>query len=172
MRATAGKQAIELDEARDGKAVLGLVAVDGMAARDDAARLPALVRAAGEDLARHLYAEAIGKAQQVERERRRTSHGPDVGKGVGGGHLAEQERVVHHRWEEVRGLHEAAAVTQVVDAGVVGGVEAHDEPLVLEPGQVREHLGERFRRQLGRASRRLDKLCESHARHVHIPLAP
>ena len=175
-RPRVGEHPRERHEARHRETVLGLVVVDRVASRHHAARLAAPLGPARQDLARHLDAKAVGKAQQVERERGRPSHGPDVGEGVGGRHPAKEVRVVHHRREEVAGLHETAAVTQVVDAGVVRGVEAHEEPLVGHARQIAEHLRERAGRQLGRAPRRLHQLREPHAVHVHVappvPLAP
>ena len=54
-RPTVGKHAVELHKTRDGQAVLGLIVVDGVAARDGAARLDALVGAPRQDLTGHLH---------------------------------------------------------------------------------------------------------------------
>ena len=167
-RAGVGEHAVELDEAGDGQAELGLVIVDGVAARHDDAGLAALVGATGEDLASHLEAQAVGEAQQVEGERGAPSHGPDVGEGVGGGHLAEEERVVHHGREEVGGAHQAPAVAQVIDVGVVGGVEAHEQVGVVQARKVRKDLREVAGRKLRGAPRRLHELGELNSGHVHM----
>ena len=141
-----------------------------MAAGHDDARLATLVSASGQDLAGHLQAQAVGKAQQVEREHGTPAHGPDVREGVGGRNLAKQVRVVHHGREEVRGPHKAATVPQVVDVGVVRGVEAHEQARVLKARQVGEHLREVARRELRRAPGRFHELREPDARHVHVTL--
>ena len=163
-----GEKPVKLDEARDGEAVLGLVVVDGVAAGDHAARQLAAVGAAGQDLPRDLYAQAVGKAQQVERQLGLAAHGIDVRKRVCGRHLAKQEGVVHHGREEVAGLHQAAAVAQVIDARVVGGVEAHEQVGVLRAGKVPQHLCQRAWRDLCRAAGGLHQLGQTHARHVHV----
>ena len=167
-RATVGEHVVDLHEARDCQAELGLVVVDGVAAGHDDARLAAPVGASGQDLAGHLQAQAVGKAQQVEREHGTPAHGPDVREGVGGRNLTKQVRVVHHGREEVRGPHKAATVPQVVDVGVVRGVEAHEQARVLKARQVGEHLREVARRELRRAPGRFHELREPDTRHVHV----
>ena len=76
--AAVGKHVVKLHEARDGQAELGLVVVDGVATGHDDARLAALVGTARQDLAGDLDAQAVGEAQQVERQHGTPAHGPDV----------------------------------------------------------------------------------------------
>lgn len=59
-RAAIGKHTIERDKAAHGQAVLGLVVVDGVAARDGATRLDALVGAARQNLTCDLDARQLG----------------------------------------------------------------------------------------------------------------
>ena len=101
------EHAVERDKAAHGQAVLGLVVVDGVAARDGAAGLDALVGATRQNLPGNLNAQATGYAEQVHGMTRPPAHGVDVRQRVGRGDLAKQERVVDHRREEVDGLHEA-----------------------------------------------------------------
>ena len=162
-----GKKTVEFHEPRDRKAELGLVVVDRVAARDDDAGLAALIGASGENLTGDLEPQAIGKAEEVQREDGLAAHRPDVGERVRGRHLAKEIRVVDHRREEVRRSHEPAPVAQVVDVGVVGLVEAHEELLVLEARQVGEHLREVTRGELGRATGGLHELGQLDAGHVH-----
>ena len=110
---------VQPHEARHREAVLGLVVVDRVAARYDALCAPARLGATGQDLPGDLDAQAVGEAQEVEREHGPTAHGVDVGEGVSGRDLAKQERVVHHRREEVRRGDEAAPVAEVPHASVV-----------------------------------------------------
>ena len=61
--AAVGEHAVERDKAAHGQAVLGLVVVDGMAARDGATRLDALVGAARQNLTGNLDAQTTGYAE-------------------------------------------------------------------------------------------------------------
>ena len=171
-RGPVGEHAVEVDEPGDGQAELGLVVVDGVAARHDNARLAALVRAARQNLARDLEAQAVGEAQEVEREHWAPAHGPHVGECVRGRYLAKQERVVHHRREEVRRAHKAPAMPQVVDVRVVGRVEAHEQLRVFKPRQLGEHLREVSRREFGRAARGLHELGQLDSGHIHGDRSP
>ena len=118
-RAAIGKHTIERDKAAHGQAVLGLVVVDGVAARDGATRLDALVGAARQNLTCDLDAQATGNAQQVHGMARPPAHGVDVRQRVGRGDLAKQKRVVDHRRE---------------DARIVGGIEPHEQVVVMHIG--------------------------------------
>ena len=77
-RTAIGEHAIERDKAAHGQAVLGLVVVDGVAARDGAAGLNALVGAARQNLTGNLDAQAARNAQQVHGMTRPPAHGVDV----------------------------------------------------------------------------------------------
>ena len=105
-----------------------------MAARDGAASLDALVGAARQNLAGDLDAQAARDAQQVHGMARPPAHGVDVRQRVGRGDLAKQERVVDHRREEVDGLHEAKVLPYAEDACIVGGIEPHEQVVVMHIG--------------------------------------
>ena len=134
MRTAVGEHAVERDKAAHGQAVLGLVVVDGVAARDGAARLDALVGATRQNLPGNLNTQATGYAEQVHGMARPPAHGVDVRQRVGRGNLAKQERVVDHRWEEVDGLHEAQVIANAKDARIVGGIEPHEQVVVMHIG--------------------------------------
>ena len=106
-RAAVGEHTVKHDKAAHRQAVLGLVVVDGVAARDGAASLDALVGATRQNLPGNLNAQATGYAEQVHGMARPPAHGIDVRQRVGRGNLAKQERVVDHWREEVDRLHEA-----------------------------------------------------------------
>ena len=78
MRAAVGEYAVEWHKAAHRQAVLGLVVVDGMAARDGAAGLDALVGAARQNFTGNLNAQAARDAQQVHGMARPPAHGVDV----------------------------------------------------------------------------------------------
>ena len=62
------------------------------------------------------------------------AHGVDVRQRVGRGDLAKQKRVVDHRWEEVDGLHESQVLPYAEDARIVGGIEPHEQVVVMHIG--------------------------------------
>ena len=66
-------------------------------------------------------------AHQRQRHDRLAAHGVDVGDRVGGGDAAEVERVVDDRHEEVGGGDQRLLVVELVDGGVVGGLDAHQQ---------------------------------------------
>ena len=124
--AAVGEHTVEWHKAAHGQAVLGLVVVDGVAARDRATGLDALIGTACQNLAGDLDAQAARDAQQVHGMARPPAHGVDVRQRVGRGDLAKQERVVDHRREEVDGLHEPQVLPYAEDARIVGGIEPHE----------------------------------------------
>ena len=63
-----------------------------------------------------------------------TAHGVDIRQRVGRSDLAKQKRVVDHRREEVDGLHEAQVIANAKDARIVGGIEPHEQVVVMHIG--------------------------------------
>ena len=105
-----------------------------MAARDGAASLDALVGATRQNLTCDLDAQATGNAQQVHGMARSSTHGINVRQRVCRRDLAKQERVVDHRREEVDGLHEAQIIANTEDTRIVGGIEPHEQVVVMHIG--------------------------------------
>ena len=64
-----------------------------------------------------------------------SAHGVDVAQGVSGGDLAEGVRVVNDGGEEIHGLYERGAGVDLVDASVVGVIEAYEDVWVVLPGE-------------------------------------
>ena len=62
------------------------------------------------------------------------AHGVDVRQRVGRGDLAKQKRVVDHRRKEVDGLHEPQVLSYAKDARIVGGIESHEQIVVMHIG--------------------------------------
>ena len=131
VRAAVGEHTVEWHKTAHGQAVLGLVIVDGVAARDGATRLDALVGAARQNLTGNLNAQAARDAQQVHGMARPPAHGVDIRQRVGCGDLAEQIGIVDHRREEVDGLHEAQVFANTKDTRIVGGIEPHEQVVVM-----------------------------------------
>lgn len=154
MRAAVGEHAVERDKTAHGQAILGLVVVDGVAARDGAARLDALVGAARQNLTGNLDTQAIGDTEQVHGMARPPAHGVDVRQRVGRSDLAKQERVIDHRRKEVDGLHEPQVLPYAEDARIVGGIEPHEQVVVMHIGQFAQDLGEGSGSQLSGSTAR------------------
>ena len=68
-------------------------------------------------------------AHQRQRQDRPAAHRIDVADRVGGGDAAEVERVVDDRHEEVGGGDQRLLVVELVDGGVVGGLDADQQLL-------------------------------------------
>ena len=67
---------------------------------------------------------SIGIATKRERHDRPAAHRVDVADRVGRGDAAEVERIVDDRHEEVGGRDQRLLVVELVDGGVVGGLDA------------------------------------------------
>ena len=65
---------------------------------------------------------------------RPAAHSVDVRQRVSRGNLAKQKRVVNHRREEVDGLHEAQVIANAKDARIIGGIEPHEQVVVMHIG--------------------------------------
>ena len=120
-RARVGDLFAGTDKAGDGHAVLGLFVVDCVAADYERACLAGLGGAALEDAAEDVTRKADREADYVQRQYWAGAHSVDVTERVGGGYLAEGERVVDDGREEVHGLYQGEVVVQAVDGGVIGG---------------------------------------------------
>ena len=68
-------------------------------------------------------------ADERQRQDRPPAHGVDVADRVGGGDAAEVERVVDDGHEEVGGGDQRLLVVELVDRGVVGGLDADQQLL-------------------------------------------
>ena len=108
-----------------GQAVLGLVVVDGVAARDGAASLDALVGATRQNLAGNLYAQAVRYAQQVHGMARPPAHGVDVRKRVGRGDLSEHIWIIYDRSKEINRLNHRNIICHFVDGSIIGSLDSY-----------------------------------------------
>ena len=163
VRTAVGEHAVERNKTAHRQTVLGLVVVDGVAARDGATRLDALVGAARQNLTGNLNAQTARDTQQVHGMARPPAHGVDVRQRVGRGDLAKQERVVDHRRKEVDGLHEPQVLPYAEDARIVGGIKPHEQVVVMHIGQIAQDLGEGSGSQLSGSTAR-----GSHRRELNL----
>ena len=93
-----------------------------------------------------------GIAEHGQRGDGVAAHGVDVAEGIGGGDGSERVGVVHDGREEIDGLHQGVLRRQLVDAGIVGGIEAYQHVIVSPARDAREHLVQNLRTELGRST--------------------
>ena len=127
LRPAVSHHALRVHQAEHGKAVLGLVVLDGMAAYHERPGLTHFVRAAAQHVSHHFSAHAAGEGQDVERGDGLAAHGEHVGQCVCRGNGAELVRVVHHGREEVERQHSGVVLVHLPNRGVVCGVEAQQQ---------------------------------------------
>ena len=156
-KAALDQHAVGVNAPRDAEAILGLVVDDGVAPRDDPARLGDLLGAAAEDLGHDGLVHLAREARDGEREHHLPAHRVDVRHRVGRGDGAPGPRVVHHGREEVHRLDERQVVADAVDRRVVGRTESDHEiarRLLREdrPAQHAQHLLEISRSHLRRSA--------------------
>ena len=113
-----------MDESRDAQAVLWLVILNGVAARDDASGLDGFGMAALQNGANVLFRQAIRHTQEVHCHSRFAAHGVHVAQRVRRGNLTEEIRIVHNGGEEVDRLNDGDLVGDAVHGGVVAAVVA------------------------------------------------
>ena len=65
---------------------------------------------------------------------RSSTHGVYIRQRVCRRDLAKQIRIVDHRWKEVDGLHEAQVFANTKDTRIVGGIEPHEQVVVMHIG--------------------------------------
>ena len=117
-----------MDKAGHSQTVDRFRTVDGVASGDDGTGLVGFVVAAAQQLLHHVLGHGLRQAQNVQRQLRLAAHGVDVADGVGRSDLSVEERIIHDGREEIGGLHQRRVFVQIVDAGVIGAVVAHQQP--------------------------------------------
>ena len=110
-----------------------------MAAGDEAAGFRGLVVAAAQHRAQHFPGQGRRKADHIQRDERAPAHGVNIAERVGGGHQAEFVGVVGDGGEEIDRQHQAGAVVEAVNGGVVAGGGAHQQ-VGMAGGEPRRQL--------------------------------
>ena len=134
-----------MDVARYGKTVFRLLVEDRVTPGKDRAGFVHFIVAAPQDLPGHFLGKAPGDAHDVHAGLRCSSHGVDVGQGVGCRHLAEGVGVIHDGREEIHRLHEGQLVVYSVDARVVALIESHEKVGIALHGNAVQNFSENSR---------------------------
>jgi len=135
-----GFDLLRMDCPGNGVSELDFGIVHAVSADENAAGLVDLFRAASEDFREIVEVTSAGITEDGERGEGFAAHGVDVAKGIRRGDRAEGVRVVDNGGKEVDGLHEGALLRELVDAGVVRRVEAHEEIRIRKARNAAEHL--------------------------------
>ena len=103
-----------------------------------------------------------------------SAHGVHVGKGVGGGDLSEEIRVVRDGREEIHRLHQGQIIGDLIDTGVVALIKAHQQIRVTVDLDAIQQLGQNARAHLGAAPGALRQLRQLHFifSHCRSPRSP
>ena len=164
LRARVAPDAVGFDGADDGQSELRLRVVDRVPTRDQRARRARDVGATVDDAGEQLERQSLARpGDEVQREDRRGSHRVHVGQRVGGGDAPPVVGVVDDRCEEVGGEDEREVVTEAVDGGVVGRVQADDQVRVvgrLETADESEDRAQVVRGELAGAARAVGEARE------------
>ena len=128
-----------VDDTGDGVAEFQIVVANGMAADDRATGLVHFRQAAAEDLFENNGIATIGESDNREGGNGTAAHGVNVTEGVGGGDLAEGERIVGDGREEIDGLHEREIVRESIHPCVVAGIKTNEQIGIIRPRQTAKH---------------------------------
>ena len=144
-----GQHLVRVDEARHRQAVLRLLVQDAVAAGDEGSGLVDLVIASPQQLVDSILGHVRRDSHDVQAQLGFTAHGVHVAEGVGGRDLAEEIGVVGNRREEIHRLHQGQVLGDLVDAGVVALVKAHQQVGVLMDLDAVQQLGQDTGAHLG-----------------------
>ncbi len=134
LRAAVLEDSFRIDQARNRVAEFGFFVADAVAADYDASGLDHFGEAAGENVLEDFEIAFFGEANHGEGGDGASAHGVNVAERVGGGDLAEGVGVVHDGGEEIDGLDECQIGVELIDAGVVGVVEADQDVGIMLAG--------------------------------------
>ena len=159
--ARVGEHALGVHQAGDRVAELDLGIADAVPAQQHAARLRGASRRRRARWPRPIHREVLlGEGGDGERGQGPPAHGVHVGQGVGGGDGPEGRGVVHHRREEVHGLHQRRLLVEAEHARVVPRAVVHQDAGVSGGGEGAQDLSELGGTELARSTGAGDPLRE------------
>ena len=74
---------------------------------------------------------AGGEAHQIQAGEWTASHSVDVTQRIGGTDLSEQIRIVYWRCDKIGGDDQSGLIIQLIDAGIVAGIETNQQVRIL-----------------------------------------
>jgi hypothetical protein len=92
-------------------------------------------------------------ADDAERGQRNPAHRIYIAQRIGRGNLAEHERVLSHRREDVNGENQRPLRIEPIDPGVVRGLAADQQVRVTEYRKLLQNLPQVFLTDLARSAR-------------------
>ena len=104
------------------------------------------------DLLKNVEIAILRKAHERESRHGGAAHGVDIAQRIGGRDTPIRERVVDHGSEEVDRLHQRLVGMDTIHAGVILGLKADQQILMLLLRQSRKHLAESSRRKFAGAT--------------------
>ena len=120
--------AVGVDQTHGDQTVDGLDRIDGVAARNRNAGCAAHVLPAAHDGTDHVERQLVDRhGDQRQRHDRLAAHGIDIRQRIRRGDAAELIRIVHDGHEEIGGGDQRLRVVELVDGGVVRGLDAHHQ---------------------------------------------
>jgi hypothetical protein len=135
-RARIRKNAVRSNQSGNCISEFDFCVTNAMPAHDNAAGLGHFRQSTAHDLFEDVQISILWKAHDRQSADWPAAHRVDVAQCIGGGNLAEEERVVYQRRKEIDGLNESKVRRNLIDACVIGGVETNQQvwvPLFREP---------------------------------------
>jgi len=121
-----------------------------------------LVKATPQHLPQYRYIHLpLREADNVHRRQGFSAHGVDIAQGIGRSNLPELVRVIHYWREKIERLDNGQLVSELIDAGILGPLNARDEIRVELEGQSSQRFGEVSRTYLASSTRTVNGLGEA-----------
>ena len=132
-----------------------------MAAYKDCSGFFYLIRAPCQNISQYGRIQTIGKAYNIEGYRRLAAHSPDIAERVGCRNLSEHIGIIHDRSKEVHRLDHGNLIRNLIDSRVIGGLNPHDQIIIMEFWQLAQNLGKGLGTNLSCSSGCLAKCSQS-----------
>ena len=169
-----GQYPVGMDKARHCQTVLGLLVQDAVSPGDESPSLINLVVAAPQQIMDRLLGHIRRDSHDVQAQLRLAAHGIHVRQSIGGGDLPEQIGIIRDGREEIHRLYQGQVIGNLVDAGVVALVKAHQQIGVAVDLDAVQQLGQHACTHLGAAPGTLRQFRQLHfiLSHCRSPRSP
>src|SRR5580698_822669 len=159
-----------MNQSRNGVPEFDFCIADAVPAYNDAVGLLHFRQPAAHYLFEYVQVAVLRKAHNRESGEGTAAHRIDIAKGVGRRNLAEGERVIYERSEEIDGLDNCEVRRNPIDTRIIRSIETAQQVSIVLPRQPRQHFGQRTGRQLARASTCLYLLRQSYGCSIRHPV--